>query len=507
MQKSNHDHSVQWHEIIKSYIDGLQEQDKQGKQEEMQAVLQVAAYKNGMAQANLSLVADATGGDNKQLTKQQKELDRTCKRAESLKLTDKSLAAARQLYQHCVQNQWLSDDVITQTQLQIDQITQEQNFYRLWVSHALLSASGVTPATHIAKITHSSSGGSAMVDGIDDTKAGFLTTSQLASPIYDGAYPNASLSKIAKFLLLSIDDTPLGLLLKQGDYTPLSALFDAEQLRQIGDGFYQKLNAPLAADALIKQVYFPVGADYHQLVILYSSSLIQEIHQRFFVKEVREWRTKIEKQRNADKYHADVLVQIPNVLTFSTVASQPQNVSVNHGSRGGNIRLLCASPPKWQSQLVAPIRHKTMFTDRLLNRMCSENIAGLQQMLMTFDKANISFKEPKRLQGIINWLNAIIDDVFDYTQRLWALPSGWSEQADGCLSDAYQILLDVHRDDEMFVIKKQSDWQAQIVSDFVHWLNGRLRHKDEQFSVNQDHSRIWRRVFADRLREYVEQWG
>lgn len=488
---------TQWYEQIKAYIDGLNEQNKQTG---IQAVLQVEIYKNSLAKARLPISISL---NDEQFTKQQKELNKILKQAEKLKLTENSLSSAQSLYQQCIHKEWLdgSDDTLSTIEL-----IQQQDLYQLWIRYALLFADGVTPATHIAKLTHSSSGGSAIIDAISDTKTGFLTTSQVDKPIYDGAYPNANLSKIAKFLLLSIDDVPLGVLLKQGNYTPLTKFFDVVQLKQVGDGFYHKLNPSLMADALIKQVYFPVDDSYHQLVILHSSSLIQEIYQRYFQKQVRDARIKIEKQQQENKYHQDILVQIPNTLTFSTVASQPQNVSVNHGSRGGNIRLFRASPPIWQSQPKAPIYYQSLFFDRTLNRMCKENIIGLQQMLITFDKANISFKEPHRLQGIINWLNAIIDDVFDYAQSLWNLPSGWSNHTENRLPIAHQLFLDSQRNDELFLAFKQSEWQKDLVQDFVFWLNNKLRDADKHFSVSEDHSRIWRKIFADRLREYVEQW-
>lgn len=125
-------------------------------------------------------------------------------------------------------------------------------------------------------------------------------------------------------------------------------------------------------------------------------------------------------------------------------------------------------------------------------------------MLITFETANISFKDPKRLKGVLNWLNAVIDDVLDYVGEMAQFETGWSN-TDACkLPISHQVLLDFNRNDDKFVIAKNGDWQAVVVNDFVVWLNQKLYDKEKAFSMNDEHARIWRDEFADKLREYVE---
>ncbi len=474
-----------WQEVIIKYIDDLNEQDKIDKMKG--TIVATALFKH---------LTTAKTDDDKEDKVLQKELTKLQKTS----LNEQNLSKIENVYQKFVEDEWvtsINDAIVT--------LKAMTNYYQIWISYALLQIDYVTPATHVAKLTHSSSGGSSIIDDISDVKAEYLTTSKLPNLIYDGAYPNASLSKVAKFLLLRVDSIPLGRLLKNGDATPLQNILTGGELNDCIDEFQTKLNPRPKADSLAKQVYYPVDDDYHLLVILKSSSLIQIIYDSYFNKEVRKQRDNTYKQKEKSKYSDEVLQSLPNVVTLSTVMSQPQNVSVNNGSRGGNIRLFSSAPPTWQSQLNPPIALKSMFNARLLNRYSYDNIVQLRKLLLTFKNANISFKDPNRLKGVSNWVKAIAHNVIDYSQTLAVLPAGWTNDTHCNLPIAHQIFLDFDRcDDEFTKLKQQNDWQGQLVKAFVAWLNKSLKGKNNEFIASDEHSRVWRDIFAIVLREHAE---
>ncbi len=474
-----------WQEVIIKYIDDLNEQDK------------IAKMKGTIIATALSkhLITAKTDDDkkNKLLQKELIKLQKTS-------LNERNLSKIENVYQKFVEEAWITS--IDDTIVTLKAMT---NYYQIWIRYALLQIDYVTPATHVAKLTHSSSGGSSIIDDISDVKAEYLTTSTLPNLIYDGAYPNASLSKVAKFLLLSVDSIPLGRLLKDGDSTVLQNILTGDELNDCIAEFQTRLNPRPKADSLAKQVYYPVDDDYHLLVVLKSSSLIQTIYDRYFVKEVRKQRDNTYKQKEKGKYSDEVLQSLPNVVTLSTVMSQPQNVSVNNGSRGGNIRLFNSAPPTWQSQLNPPVALKSMFNARLLNHYSYDNIVQLRNLLLTFENANISFKDPNRLKGVSNWVKAIAHNVIDYSQTLAVLPTSWTNDTQCNLPIAHQIFLDFDRcDDEFIKFKRQSDWQGQLVKEFVAWLNKSLKGKNNEFIASGEHSRVWRDIFATVLREHIE---
>ncbi len=397
---------------------------------------------------------------------------------------------------------------LTDIDKKIDKIKTTTCFYQLWIEQALIQIDYVTHATHVAKLTHSSSGGSSVIDSIQNNSDNYLTTSSLDKIIYDGAYPNAIYSKIVKFLLLELDGVTLGDVLKSGDITPLKNFVDEQKLKTWQTEFKQRLNPTPKADSLAKQIYFPINGqqdNYHLLVVMQSSALIQSVYNQYFHKDVRKANDKVYKLKEKEKYSEQLFEQIPNSIALATVMSQPQNVSVNSGSRGGNIRVFSGAPPAWQTTLKPPIYNRSIFYERQLNYFSQENIKGLQEMLVQFHRGNISFKEPKRLIGVTNWVTAIVNDVFDYSQILLALPKGWTSHIDCRLPITQQIFLDFYRDDEAFIrVKQQTDWQKQLTNDFVAWLNSKLKDEKSNFSASEVHSRVWRDIFKDMLREHVE---
>jgi len=85
------------------------------------------------------------------------------------------------------------------------------------------------------------------------------------------------------------------------------------------------------------------------------------------------------------------------------------------------------------------------------------------------------------------------------------LPSGWSRNEGVKLKKSHQYLLDPYRLDDDFQSERQNkDWQVSICNDFAQWLNFRLRGKDRQFTPQTEHTRLWKKMLEDPLREYME---
>lgn len=480
-----------WYSVIKSYID------------ENEDINKLSTTKNLILTKILSLhLLTANPSIDDKST--QKNFDKLYKKAKNTPANEniKNLTTLKSLYQTFVQNNWLTP--IDET---LHLFEQESCFYKLWFWSVALQLDYVTPATHIAKLTHSSSSCSAIIDSIQDNKIGFLTSTSLKNQKYDGAYPSATLSKIAKFLLLTSENSkPIGLLLKQKDNSPLQSFFKGDELDNITQLFFDKLNLVPKADALIKQVYFPIDdKNYHLLVVLKSSVLIQAIFDNYYSKQVRKDNETTKKQYINKKYTDNTYKSIPNTLLLATVRSQLQNVSVNNGSRGGDIRLFCSKPPTWQSQIKPPIYQKNLFNHRKLNYLSQENILGFRQFLMQFDKAGLSIKDPVRLKGAVNWLNAIIDDFFTYHYSLLLLPKGWTKDIHTQLKLSHQFFADPYRDDNEFLIaKKHNDWQSELIADFVNWLTHKLAGQDKQLLILPEQMRVCRDVFKNALYPYLD---
>lgn len=487
-------HTTPWSSIIQEYIDGLDEADKYE-----------IMHDNILSYHYCKYCQTATA-DNQEEQKRLQKMLRPIKKIKFRNLNEKikdNLKQAKNTYHNLLEQGWLSDE---QSGL-LQSIARPTNFYNTWINHLLIQINNdITPATHVAKLTHSSSKASSLIDTITDTDTHYLTTSSLSTQCRDGAYPGAQYSKIAKFLLLEHNGVLLGEILNQ-DISPLTEFArDQAEMTYWKNEFQRRLHIQPSADALAKQVYFPVGEDdYHLLVVLKSSSLVQEIYNTCFIKSVREERERNHKQYEAEKYSDAPYMTYPNAITLSTVQSKPQNVSVLSGRRGGNIRLFSCQPPLWQSQIKPPLLHKTCFNDKRLSAQCRDDIAGLHNLLLTFQKADISIKNPARLRGIIHWCHAIAESIINYAQRLLTLPPGWTASSDCKLNLTDQYFLDPYRQEAAYQRNRQHhDWHVQLTDEFVSWLNTRLQKMPGNLQTNAEHSRIWRAVFAKIIRQYKE---
>lgn len=383
-----------------------------------------------------------------------------------------------------------------------------------FLTHLADNRQKIYHATHIAKMTHSSSESDSIMDQIKEEKEGFLTTSSLGSIDLDVHYPDATYSPYAKFLTLKNDNQYLCNVLNDDTWEELLGQF-INQEDWCAINWSQlptsSITAPkIKSSARGKQIYFPVQNSYHILNILHSSSLIQEVYKRFFSKEKKTENNKIFKQKEEGKgkpkYHQDLYVSFPKIIYFSTVASQPQNVSLLSSERSGNIRLLNSSPPTWATgEIKLPLKMKSIFQDYKLYASFNDDIIDLQKILFRLFKNNINFKKPSELEKIKNTVAVICEKIIEYSLGFYQLTPGWSDSNKIELPIYEKILLDFKRNDEYFIQLKQSDWQKDLVDYFVTWFNLKISPKKESsFSLTEDHMRIWKEVFSDVLREHVD---
>lgn len=475
-----------WGEVIKNYIDGLD--DEKLKDEYHDFLLSDFYFKQLQ-------IAKAEREDEK------RQLEKELKKISKIKATHKNKENLEGYYKEFLGNQWIKD-----SSSQLNFLKRKKSFYNIWVCRALILGEGVYPATHIAKLTHSSSGASSVRDKTLMGNGRYLSTASLTTKIIDGSYPNAALSKEVKFLMLTHKKGMLADELSKEHKDTLKEIADnEEELSRWIKGFQKILNPQPKSDSLAKQVFFPVYDDYHLLTILKPSSLLQAIYDSHFEKTAKKNRNAFNNSRDREKYRRGEYKQPVNVARISTTLSQPQNVSVLNGKRGGNIRLFSAQPPTWQSHLKPPIQKSSFFYAGFSHQGIRENVDFLRDFLLRFERIDLSIKDPKKKKWIDGWVNNIIEEVLLYATGIQNLPPGWSNAKNIKLKQEHQYFLDPYRDDEDFQKARQAtDWQAVICSDFANWLNGRLKGKDKKFTPQREHTRMWKNIIKKELREHTQ---
>lgn len=474
-----------WEELIKEYIDGLGDEDKN------------TAY---LDEIIANFYFQKICNPRNEIENKSKGLKKELEKVKKIPRTAKNKTKLQNIYQQFVKNEW-----ITNEQAFFDFLIKKQNFYNIWINRATFSDEGILPATHVAKITHSSNSATSILDDSQSNKHGYLTTSSMRNKIIDGAYPDAKFSKIVKFFMLTFEGKILGNEILSGKTEILKSFSESEQELFYWLATFKKIIRPKPkADRLIKQTYFPVKESYHLNIVLSSSALQHEFFLKNLEKSVRNKKEKTLSKLRKRKFSSEYFHDIYGLARILPTQSQPQNVSVLNGSRGGLTRLVSNQPPTWQAQTKPPIYKKSLFSD-IHNSTISTEIDYLRDFLVRFKKLDISIKDPKRKQHLDRWINNIIDEVLFYVGTIQNLPSGWTKNESIKLKKSHQYLLDPYRlDDDFQSDRRTKDWQTICCTDFAQWLNYRLRGKDQIFTPQTEHTRLWKKMLEQPLREYME---
>ena len=477
-----------WKEVIKNYIDSLNDEDKIDQHRYELCVYFI------LEKLNEAKVGDSAESD--ELKRDQKTINKVSANSKNEEEAKNKKTQLLNFYKKFIDRKWISNSFEL-----LKEIEKKENFYNIWICRTSYKKD-FHPATHIAKLTHSSSSATSFVDGIVNHNFQYLSTNNLKKIDRDGAYANADLSKQVKFLMLKHNDNSLIDELKDA----LLEFSDNEhELTNWLMRFQAILKPSLKSDNLAKQIYFPLAEDYHLLTILKSSSLIHAIFQKYFEKNAKKQLDTLRKLKSKEKYNRESLKQFVNVAKVATTLSQPQNVSVLNGKRGGFIRLLTIQPPTWQTTSKPPVTKNSLFDVMPMNATLWETIDYLRDFLLRFERIELSFKDPKKMAWIERWVNQIIDDVFAYCASIQNLPSGWSHSEEIKLKQEHQYFLDPYRNEKEFqVARKNNEWQVVVCDDFSSWLNHKLRGKDKVFTPQAEHTRLWKKLMQDELRRFDE---
>ncbi len=377
----------------------------------------------------------------------------------------------------------------------------------------------IIKATHVLKFSHGSS--EAMGLCLEEkTEDALLTTASLKKTLtYDLAHNNGALITISRFLALKLSNALIIDLILKNDFSFLEPFAkDSMQLNEWKEGFASLVEErEIKTGEKTKQIYFPKKTNpvsdrehYDLLIPLFSSSLAEEIYSWVTDIKFGEEQKKITASKKppgsdikASKYHHGNAVTIPDLGVIKFGGAQPQNISMLNKDRGGRSFLFSTQPPTWQSQLQPPVNRQSLFSD-LYNATIKTELEYLRDFLLRFNRLDLSIKDPKRKRHLERWVNNIIDEFLFYVASIQNLPSGWSGTEKIRLKKEHQYLLDPYHSDVAFQSARQAtDWQAIIRADFALWLNRQLTGKDKQFTPKPEHTRLWKKLLAQPLREYM----
>nr|WP_281722199.1 type I-F CRISPR-associated protein Csy1 [Nitrosomonas nitrosa] len=382
------------------------------------------------------------------------------------------------------------------------QVLKQEHKPNVWLNDWADKAKDISFATHVAKLTHSSSKSISVYDRSASIKLGYLTTSSIKSLMIDTATANAASAPAGDILTLEVNNKTLLDFIKENNPAPFKELTVNElEIESWMNSFKQAYEKDRKnSHFLSKQVYFPINEDkYHLLLPLVSSSMAHALHlrfQEFFDDDSRQ----ASEQRKNNKYHVNFVVSFPNRATLK-VPGKPQTASILNQERRGLLTLLPAMPPKWTGKQTLPL-HQTSLFDRNMGYKLREEIKELQDLLRVIKVKEVGLKKPEMYRAIIKNVNLIVQALFDEITKINLLSEqkGWTVNSDFPIHQ--QLLLEPEREDEAALAEKiNKQWLERIADDFSAWLNAQLKHKTLNLTPVQQ--RLWKDIFSPVLREYI----
>jgi CRISPR-associated protein Csy1 len=382
------------------------------------------------------------------------------------------------------------------------------NKYEQWIDWALDFGEESYLATHIAKLTHSSSKGSSVdvrfhlsCNQYDDR---YICTK--GESVLDTAYPDNKYSSISKLYTISISGNYLGDLLHSGNEAFLGPFTkDEELLKYWMVTFASHIkNETKKSYFLSKQVYFPVVDDqYHLLLPLTSSSLVHALHleHKKYGYEGEDQK-QARKQKYEGKYSETVTCTYPNKAYLHVTGSNHSNVSSLNGNRGGRVSLLPTMPPQWLSRLPSYKNRASVF-DKDLSYTLSSEIDDLRRYLLLIKNKTLSISEPRRNAAVVRKLQAISENLFNYVETISnnETDRGWSIYSK--LPDEQQLLFEPSRqDDTAKALKVNTQWQKSLSKTYGLWLNRQL-NKRSPLKLTSIHQTLWTDCFLTDLKEMI----
>lgn len=337
-----------------------------------------------------------------------------------------------------------------------------------WLPNAARRAGQISIATHPCTFSHPSARKnkngyvSSVIAQVAPSVDGYLRTGNVA--VETDALGNAAALDVYKFLMLKLNDGQ-SLLAHIEQETQLSKNLleiDSISYGELRSGFLEMVDSygENVTSSKIKQVFFPVEKNYHQLSLLSNSGLIYQLRHRIdgmrFSDETKELRD----QKRKNYFSEQMFSEIYNLTTIGYGGTKPQNISVMNNQNGGKTHLLQSLPPHLESRSTH-FPKINFFTESLRYYDCRDVFQALHRILKT-DYNNINIREGRDYR-----LQEIVDRIIE---KMWVIRLVSSEQYHAETSQ-----LKKHQEiwlcDEFIQEREDSDkWLDTLCKEISQWV-------------------------------------
>lgn len=331
-----------------------------------------------------------------------------------------------------------------------------------WLTAVAVNAKKCRLATHIGKFTNpdiATNIQAAGRDGVDE----MLVSTYTVDCAIDAAAGSAAYLPVAKLLIW----TPAGetetlyeKLQREGaDYLrrELPGL-DIDYDGVCGELLQVQAHVkPESSDERLRQVYFPVGDDYHLLTVMPPSCVMVELSNRLQEKRAaRRAARDVKSEGYGSNYE-----QWSGLTEISIGGSKPQNISVKNNDVHGSFPLLASLPPHLDRREVRRPK-RDFFAETLWRREFDGLFLALHHDVYTRDWNNKAIRNhARRLE------QEIIDRVLLKVYALRQIEPGWSDGEEYQLERSQKIWLDQQYQGARL---EDDTWLTQIAKQFSRWM-------------------------------------
>lgn len=338
-----------------------------------------------------------------------------------------------------------------------------------WLPNAARRAGQISMSTHPCTFSHPSarknkngyvSSVLVKVDHVDD---GFLKTGNVF--VATDALGNAAALDVYKFLTLTMQDGDSLLRHIQQDSALAKALLTIKSVsyQDLKVGFLAMIESSTEniTSAKIKQVYFPVDDDYHQLSLLTNSGMIYQLRSRLdklrFSEEVKALRDKKRKNEFSDQGYSEIY----GLTTIGYGGTKPQNISVLNNQNGGKAHLLSSLPPNIEKRHIH-FPKSDFFVESFKNYEVADTFKALHKLfLLDHNNINIRAARDRYLQDVIDLL----------IEKMWSVRAISQVQYHQESSSISSHQLTWLHSDNVEIRENSEQWLDKLVHEISRWLS------------------------------------
>jgi len=341
----------------------------------------------------------------------------------------------------------------------------------IWLPNAAKRAGQISMSTHPCTFSHPSARKNkngyvtSVIANVERVNDGFLKSGNV--DVDTDALGNAAALDVYKFLTLEmVDNKSLLDHIKDDSELAVNLLaIKTESYLALKNGFLAMVNTvgENVTSSKIKQVYFPVDDDYHQLSILTNSGMLYQLRKRIDTLRFSDETKAIRELKRKNEFSEKGFSEIYNLTTIGYGGTKPQNISVLNNQNAGKAHLLSSLPPQLDKRTIHFPR-SNFFIESFKTHEYRDVFQALHRIFRIDYKNNVSLRNSRDAR-----IQELVDHIID---KMWAIRAVSVEQyhSDNSQLDANQKTW-LHSDDAQ-QREESDDWLDIIVGDISSWMTG-----------------------------------